>query len=177
MSGLLAKIGAGVAWAAVWPPGDLLLRVELDDELFLNRETDVLAFRYVVDGPEELVGIHSQPRRDAATAGRFHSLADLFVLAALLADLDRVSLANLVGGDIGLLPVHLDVVVANELPGLGARSGEVERVDDVVQTHLQLPEQVLTRDPLALFGALEVEPELALQQAVDPLDLLLFTKL
>src|ERR1700682_5135730 len=100
-----------------------LLRVELDDELFLDRQTNVFTFGKVIHRTEELIGGELQPRRDAAATGRLDGLADLFVLAALLADLNRVSLADLVGGDVGLSAVHLDVAVADELACLGTRCG------------------------------------------------------
>src|SRR5438105_5069286 len=104
----------------------LLLRVELYDELFLNRETDVFAFRNVRHGSEELFGTELEPRGDSASAGRFDGLADLLVLAALFTNLDRIALAYLVRGDVDLLAVHLDVSVADELASLCARRREPE---------------------------------------------------
>ena len=95
--------------------------------------------------------------RNAASGGRLDGLADLIVLAALLADLDDVALADLVGGDVDLLAVHLDVAVADELAGLGAGGGEAEGVDHVVEPELELAEQVLTGDAGARCRALEVD--------------------
>src|SRR5215212_5927559 len=134
-----------------------LLRVEFDDELFLDREADVLALRHVEDGAAELLGIELEPCRNAASAGRLDGLTDLVVLAALLANLDHIALAGLVGGDVDLLAVHLDVTVAHELTRLGAGCGEAEGVDHVVQPELELAEKVLTGDARLALGALEVD--------------------
>src|SRR3954447_4971464 len=114
-------VGRGQARAPVPTPS--LLRVEFDDELLLDREADVFTLRKIVHRSEELLGIELEPGRNAASGGRFDGLADLIVLAALLANLDDVALASLVGGDVELPTVHLDVAVANELARLGARGG------------------------------------------------------
>src|SRR5438477_1166946 len=120
-----------------------LLRVEFDDELFLDGQPDVFALGHVDDASLELFGVQLEPRRDAAAAGRFDGLADLVVLAALLADLNDVPLANLVGGNVDLPAVHFNVSVADELAALRARGGEAERVNDVVEPQLELAQKVL----------------------------------
>src|SRR5207247_1961122 len=104
-------------------------------------------------------------------------LADLIILATLLANLDGVSLAHLVRRNVDFLSVHLDVAVTDELTSLGARGSESERVDDVVQPQLELAKKILAGDPGAALGALEIGSELRLQQTVNPLDLLLLPKL
>ena len=67
--------------------------------------------------------------------------------------------------------------VPHQLARLGARGGEAERVNDIVETKLELAEQVVAGDAGLSGGLLEVETELLFQQAVDALDLLLFAKL
>ena len=52
-----------------------------------------------------------------------------------------------------------------------------EAVDDVVEPPLEHHQQVLAGDALAAVGLLEVEAELALEHAVDALDLLLLAQL
>ena len=88
-----------------------------------------------------------------------------------------IPLASLVGRDVDFLAVHLDVAVAHELARLGARRGESEGVDDVIEPQLELAKQIVAGDAGLARGLLEVEAELLLQQAVDALDLLLFAKL
>src|SRR5438270_466724 len=67
--------------------------------------------------------------------------------------------------------------VTDELPRLCARCSEPERVDDVVEPHLELAEQTLTGDAGLARGTPEVEPELLLEQTVDAFHFLLFAKL
>src|SRR5437868_7761841 len=119
------------------PRAAFLHRVEFDDELFGDRQTNGFAFGDVEHRAAELLGLELEPAGNPAAAGRLHRLPDLVVLAALLANLDDVALADLIGGDVDLLPVHLDVAVAHELAALGAGRGEAERVDDVVEPQLE----------------------------------------
>src|SRR5216684_4630149 len=134
-----------------------LLRVEFDDELFLDGQTDVFTLGKVHHPAQELLGIQLQPRRNAAAGSRFDGLADLVVLARFLANLDHITLAGLIGGDVDLLPVHLDVSMTDDLTGLRARGGETKGVHDVVETELELAEKVLAGDAGLALGALEVE--------------------
>ena len=78
-------------------------------------------------------------------------------------------------GDLGAVDPH--VAVADELARLRARGGEAEAVDGVVEAHLEQHQEVLAGDPLAPVGLLEVAAELALEHAVDALDLLLLAEL
>src|SRR5437867_1352872 len=144
---------------------NVLLRVEFDDELFLNGQADVFPLRKIEHRSAELFGIELQPGRDAAATGRLHSLLDLLVLPALLANLNHIPLANLIGGDVDLLSIHLDVSVTDQLARLGARGGESERVDDVVEPKFELAEKVVTGDAVSLRSAPEVVPELTLDQS------------
>src|SRR5581483_3301662 len=177
-TGALACLRRNRVWAGEGAcPTPCLLRVEFDDELLLDRQTDVFALRKIHHGAEELLRVQLKPRRNAAARCRFDGLADLIVLPALLANLDDVPLTSLEGGNVDLLAVHLDVTVANELTRLSARGGKAQRVDDVVETKLELAEQVLAGDSALLLSTREVGPELALQKTINTLDLLLFTKL
>ena len=96
--------------------------------------------------PRNCSGLSSSHDGTPRPAGRFDGLADLVVLAALLANLNGIALADLVGRDVDLLSVHLDVSVTDELTRLRARGGESERVDDVVEPQLELAEQVVAGD-------------------------------
>ena len=51
--------------------------------------------------------------------------------------------------DVDLLAVHGHMAVVDELAGLGARAGEAEPVDDVVQAALEQLQQLLAGDALA----------------------------
>src|SRR5262249_49867708 len=156
---------------------DGLLRVQLDDQLLLDGQLDVVAFRQLDDGPGEALRREVEPSRHAARPGRFHRGLDLLVRAALLLDRDDVALAERVRRDRDLPAVHGAVAVPDELPGLGPRGRESERVHDVVETPLELLEEVRAGDALAPLRPGEGQPELTLEKAVDPLDLLLLPEL
>jgi hypothetical protein len=69
------------------------------------------------------------------------------------------------------------MAVVDELARLRPRCGEAEAVDDVVEAHLQKLEQVLTGDPAAARGLVDVRPEGPLEHAVHLAHLLLLAKL
>src|SRR5436309_10380097 len=165
---------------AFLPPSssdDLLLRIELDDQLLLDRQLDVFAFGQLDDRPREGLRREIQPARNAPGPCRLDRGLDLLVDPALLLDGNDLSLPDPVGRDRDLPGVDGDVPVAHELASLRTRGRETQGVDDVVQTSLELLEQVGARDPFAPLRLREGQPELALEQAVDPLDLLLLAEL
>src|SRR6266540_4249196 len=133
-------------------PDDLLLRIELDDQLLLDRKLDVLALGELHDDPRERLRREIEPPWNATGAGGLDRGLDLFVDPALF--LDRHDLAR-----------------------LRPRRGKPQGVDDVIQAPLELLEEVRSRDSLAALGAREGQPELPLEKAVDALDLLLLAKL
>src|SRR3954467_13796526 len=65
----------------------------------------------------------------------------------------------------------------NELAGRGARDREAHAVDDVVQARLEHAHQVFAGISLLARGLLVVRAELALEQAIDALNLLLLAQL
>ena len=67
--------------------------------------------------------------------------------------------------------------MADELARLRARGGEAEAVDDVVETRLEHPQQLLARDAGAAGRLLVVVAELLLEQAVVAARLLLLAQL
>ena len=168
------------------PPGDDppgtpgspgVLRVELDDQLFLDLGVDLGPDRQRVDQDAHLV-------RDDLEPGRHDALADLGLrdderghVAGLGGHLDDVVLADPVGRDVDLLAVHREVPVAYQLAGHVAALGEARAEHDVVQAALEQLEHGLA-GPAVLAGRLfVVAMELALEDAVDPLGLLLFPDL
>src|SRR5881628_1331607 len=78
------------------------------------------------------------------------------------------------GGDADFSAVDLDMAVADELSGRGARVGEAKVVDNVVQTRLQDLEHLLAGDAAALEGPLVHAAKLPLHQPVEIAKLLLF---
>src|SRR3954470_12545133 len=152
-----------------------LLRVELDDERFLNRRVDFRALRPFEDLSGEPVVVGLQPRRDGRRqVGR---VANHLLRGRPVGDGDHVVRLDLVARDVHAAAVDVEVAVPDELPGLGARRCEPESVDDVVEASLEHPEQVLTRDPGALGRLGVVRTELFLEQAVVAARFLLLAQL
>src|SRR5690606_16122064 len=84
---------------------------------------------------------------------------------------------GLVGGQVDRLAVDRDATVRHQLARGRPGHREAHAVDDVVEAGLEQLQQVLTRVALLGRGLLVVVAELALQQAVDALDLLLLAQL
>src|SRR5690606_30543353 len=72
---------------------------------------------------------------------------------------------------------HAEVTVTDELSRLVAGIREAHAVHDVVEAPLERDEKRLAGDAAGLLGEVEIAPELPLEDAVDPLDLLLLAKL
>jgi hypothetical protein len=96
---------------------------------------------------------------------------------ALLLDGDDVTGTDLIGRDVHLLPVDLEVPVVDELPGLGTGSGETGAPDDVVQPLLEELEEVVTGDAGTTGCLRVVTAELPFEDAVHGAELLLLAEL
>src|SRR5215217_815354 len=154
-----------------------LLRVELDDQLFLDGGVDHLASRDAVHEHAQLAADDLEPRRDRTLAGAGLGDLERQHRARLLGHLDDVVLAHAVRRDVDLAAVDPDVAVAHQLAGHVAGLGEAGPVDHVVQPRLQDLEQHLTGLAGLAVGLFVVPAELLLQDAVDAAGLLLLTKL
>src|SRR3954467_1094880 len=169
-----------------------VLRVQLDDQLLLDRRVDDLPGRERVNEDAQLGRHGLEPRRHGALAGGLAGDDERRELVRALAHRDDVLLADPVGRDVHLDAVHGEVAVANELAGGVARRGaaganelaggvarrrEAGPVHDVVEPGLQDAQQVLTGLAGAPVRLLVVAPELLLQDAVDARGLLLLAHL
>ena len=86
-------------------------------------------------------------------------------------------MVDLVRRDVDAPAVYLKVTVADDLPGVRARQRQPHAVDDVVEAPFERDEQRFAGNARALRRFLEVLAELALEHAVDALDLLLLAQL
>src|SRR5215469_438754 len=159
------------------PKGDGLLRVVLDDELFLDLGVDLRPPRKLVDEDLHLVGHDLKPRRDAALAGLGARDDHRGELKGLPRDLDDVVLGDPVRRDVDALAVDQEVAVADKLAGHVAALGEAGPVDDVVEAALQDLQEGLAGPAGAPGGLLVVTLELLLEHAVDAPRLLLLPDL
>src|ERR1700722_15032765 len=154
----------------------VLLRVQLDDQLFLDGLVDVLAQWWVQDGHAEAPVAGLQPGRGLTLQG-VHVATDREVLAGAALEGDGVALADPVARDVHPLAVDEDVAVAGEMGRLAAAAPPPGPEDDVVQPQLEIAQQVLAGDA-GLAARLLVEvTELLLQEPVDPPGLLLLPQL
>src|SRR3954470_7988130 len=152
-----------------------LLRVQLDDELFLDRCGDLPPLRLAQHLCGERIVVGLQPGRDLR--GELRRLPDERVGARAGLDGDHVAVADLVARDVDAPAVDRPVAVAHELARLAARRSEAEAHQDVVQAALEQGQEVLAGDAVlaARFGV--VLAELLLQDAVVPPRLLLLAQL
>src|SRR5208337_1619871 len=98
-------------------------------------------------------------------------------LAAALANRNLFSHADFVRRNVDLLPIHLHVSVAHQLARLAAGNAKAQAVDHVVQTPLELLEQLRACHTLEPDRLLEVIPELAFLGEVDAFGFLFFAQL
>src|SRR4051812_26989992 len=154
-----------------------LLRVKLDDQLFLNRNIDLRTLRELVDQHAEVGLDDLQPRRDRAVAEGLLGHDEGQHRERLRPHVDDVPLRDLVGRDVDLDAVDHEVTVAHQLPRLTAGAGDAGAVDHVVQAGLEDLQQVLTGLTGTPDGFLVVPDELTLENAVGVASLLLLLRL
>src|SRR5688572_1062920 len=154
-----------------------LLRIQLDDQLFLHGQVDLLARRDRADLGRHPRGVVLEPFRHAASLHFLERVEHRRHLVAALPHGDHVARLHRERRDVHLAAVHREVTVANQLARLGARGRQAQTVGDVVEPALQQLQQRLAGDPAGPLGLLEVAAELVLEDAVDTLDLLLLAKL
>src|SRR6266571_4681376 len=173
-------------WPGASPRGDSrraiearreLLRIELDDKLFLDLGVDLRPDGQRVHQDPHLVRHYLEPRRHGALAGLGPGDDERRQLEELGDDLDDVVLADPVGRDVDLVPVHREVAVGYQLAGHVAALGEARAEDDVVQAALEQLEHGLAGTAVLAGGLYVVAVELPLQDAVDPAGLLLLPDL
>src|SRR6266852_2100053 len=145
-----------------------LARIKLDDQLLLDGLIHVVASRLRGDFRGHVVFVEAQPGHDRALLPRVESILDAGDLLARVLDRDHIADAHGVRGDVDETAVDGDVAVGDELAGITPRCGKANPVDDVIQPCLQEAEQVEAGDAGHLRRAVEVEPELTLEQEVDP---------
>src|SRR6266581_1201318 len=145
-----------------------LARIKLDDQLLLDGLVHVVASGLRGDFRGHVVFVQAEPGNDRPLLAGVESILDPVDVLALVLDCDHIADANGVRGDVDKTAVDGDVSVGDELPGVTPRGGKADPVDYVVQPRLQQAEQVQAGDAGHLRGPIEVEPELALEQEVDP---------
>src|SRR4051794_36129052 len=155
--------------------GKSLLRIELDDELLLDRRGDLRALGPAQHLRGELVVVRLQPCGDLGDELGRVTDHRLDIGAGL--ERNHVVLPHLVGGDVDAAAVDRPVPVPDELAGLAARGGGAEAHEHVVEAALEDAQQVLAGDALLAGSLLVVVAELLLEDAVVAARLLLLPQL
>ena len=154
-----------------------LFRVKFDDQLFVDRELDVITLRQGFHRTLERSAVGFQPAGAPATGQHFLRFGDHGDLAVLFRHFHGVAHTDLQRRDVHLAAVEGEDTVTHELTGLVARVGKAHAVDDIVKATLKNDQQVGTGHALLHFGLFKVAAELAFQDAVGAAGLLLFTQL
>src|SRR6187397_2572679 len=155
--------------------GELLLRVELDDERLLDRSIDLVALGPLEHGAGEPVVVGLQPGRHGS--GEIRRVAHELLDRAALLQRDDVRGTHAVARDVHPATVDLEVPVPHELSRLCAGAGEAEPVDDVVEARLEHPQEVLAGGPETPRRLLVRRAELLLEKPVVAARLLLLAEL
>src|SRR5919107_1668773 len=157
--------------------GVLLLGVELDDELLLDRDLDLLTHRELVDQDPHPVGDDVHPAGNEPLAERLAGHDERSHLQRLLPHVDHVVLRDLERRDVDLLPVDQEVAVGDQLAGVAAGPGEAGAVHHVVEAALEELQQVVTGLAGTPRRLVVVPDELLLEDAVGEAGLLLLAEL
>ena len=154
--------------------GDPEARVELDDELLVDVLGHLLTGGETDDGGLEGLGIHREPAGDVADAVLLEATGGELARGRRVLDLDLVARLHVVAGDIDLVPVYTDVAVVHKLTGGGTGLREAQQVNGAVESGLKELKEALASHTALALGEFKHAAELALEQAVDETELLLF---
>src|SRR5690625_3890635 len=115
----------GMMWKVMLSP----LRVELDDEVLLDRSVDLLPAGKLVDEDLHRVGDDLEPRRYWPLAVGLARDDEGGCLPRLLADLDHIVLGHLGRRDVDLVTVDQEVAMYHKLPGMPPGPGQAGAID------------------------------------------------
>jgi hypothetical protein len=146
--------------------------------LFVNVLTYVFAARESDDASAHIVcGCDLQPAGSTSPRSGLKCALDVDIRAAPLVYCNFIADLDLEAGDVDFAAIDLYVAVTDKLARLRSAGSIAEAIDDIVETAFKQREKIFARHALHTHGALEVEPELALQHAVYTFYLLLFAQL
>src|SRR6185437_12172283 len=155
-----------------------LLRIQLDDQRFVDVAGQVAAIRQGLEHARRVLRVELDPARPQIHAlGNLHGFLHAQLLLRIFGELDLVTGAHHVRRHVDLLAVDHHRFVRDELARLRAGHRKAHAIHDVVEARFQQAQQVFTGVALQLGSLLVVVAELALEHAIDALDLLLLAQL
>src|ERR1700678_4086746 len=156
----------------------VLLRIQFDDQLLVHRRRlHVFAARKSNNLRFEISSVDVEPWSHTLGLCQVASFQDHRVLVHVVFQFDFIAHVHQIAGDVHFASLDPDVPVQHQLPGLRTRSPDSHPVDHIVQATFQHHHQVRACGALLALRLLEIVAELALQQAVGALHLLLFAQL
>lgn len=156
----------------------ILLGVQFDDQLYVDVLRYLVPFGIGYEYALHLVGIELQPGVLAHFLGvAKEACGNHIQVLRLAAHRYHVAGAKKGGRNVGQYSIHDDVLVRDQLTGSAARRRQAEAVNGIVQTGFQQLEQHIAGNAFAPGGFFKSIAELALQEAVGVLGLLLFHQL
>src|SRR5580693_6401894 len=151
-----------------------LLAVQLDDQLFVDRQLNIFALRQTQDTRFVIVPVHFQPGGHGSVTGEFLGQFEHRQLLAVLADGNLLARAYFIRRNVDFAGVYGNVPVTHQL---APRLREAQAVDHVIQTAFQLLQQQLAGDAFGARSLLEVVAKLTFLREVDALGFLFFAQL
>src|SRR5580693_9260648 len=151
-------------------------RVELDDELFVDARLHLVAGGQTVDSGTEVLGIKGEPAGNVAHAVFLEVARGHLARSGHVFDFDDVAGQDVVADNVDLVVVDADVAVIDKLACGGAAPGQAKEVNHAVEARLKQLEKALAGDAAFFLGDGEDAAELALEQAINIAELLLFVK-
>src|SRR5450830_389908 len=154
-----------------------LTRIQFDDQRFVDVVSDFVTVRGSLVSAFELLRIDGNPRWETGLLSQRQRFSDTHLLLGLFANGNNVACLDLVRSDVHDDTVNSQRLVGHQLTRFSASRAEAHTINDVVQTRFQQLQQCFAGVALATVRFSEVATELALEHAVDTLDLLLFAQL
>lgn len=151
-------------------------RVELDDQLLVDRGIHLFARGQAIDDCLEVLGVEREPAGDVAHPVLLEIAGRDLAGARRVLDLNFLAGTDVVARDVDLVAIHTDMAVVDHLAGGSAALGESEQIDHAIEAGLKQLQETLTGDTALALGDLEDATELALEQTVDVTELLLLVQ-
>ena len=155
----------------------MLFGIQLHDELFLDRQWDVLTGRPSDHASHSVFLIQGEPFQEFRTSPGLEALFHPSQTSRFGSYGHLVPNRHHEAGHIDCVSIHFHVTMANELACSSTTGRKSHPEDDVVQPRFKGNHQVIAGDPGLNGCFFEEIPELLLSKALNPLNLLLLPEL
>ncbi len=110
-------------------PDLVLLGVQLDYQLFINRHGYFVPIRHSLHCPLKIAFIQFQPTGHTTTRNAFKVFYDKCVLTTLFLQANNITRLYLIGRNIYLFAVNLKMIMANKLTCLISGASKAQTID------------------------------------------------